>query len=279
MVKIVNASGTSQAEYSYNAWGQVISATGTLAAVNPIRYRGYYYDKESGLYYLKSRYYDPEICRFINADGLSSTGQGFLGCNLFAYCGNNPINRTDLDGLFWKELWEAFSQAVQQSSSSLAFAGVVTQLDSPVPGPADVIGAVLAGSVLITCFCQALDTTLALPAPSLTFPQIKADTETGEKETSLGKDIAIPSLKKKQVIFPKDPYLFNPIGLQMVVRPGTKNGKIISWMGSGKREVFRWDENPNFPNGSHYHIYGQGHYIPGIDAVPEPYSTVYFPFG
>lgn len=98
VVKIVNASGTSQAEYSYNAWGQVISATGTLAAVNPIRYRGYYYDVESGFYYLKSRYYDPAICRFINADGLASTGQGFLGCNMFAYCNNNPVNGCDPSG-------------------------------------------------------------------------------------------------------------------------------------------------------------------------------------
>lgn len=98
VVKIVNASGTSQAEYSYNVWGQVISATGTLAAVNPIRYRGYYYDVESGFYYLKSRYYDPEICRFINADGLASTGQGFLGTNMFAYCNNNPVNNKDPNG-------------------------------------------------------------------------------------------------------------------------------------------------------------------------------------
>ena len=98
VVKIVNASGTSQAEYSYNAWGQVISATGTLAAVNPIRYRGYYYDSETGFYYLKSRYYDPEVCRFINADGIISTVQGFLGCNMFAYCLNNPVNMSDAGG-------------------------------------------------------------------------------------------------------------------------------------------------------------------------------------
>ena len=98
VVKIVDASGTSQAEYSYNAWGQVISATGTLAAINPIRYRGYYYDVETGLYYLKSRYYDPQICRFINADSYASTGQGFAGCNMFAYCLNNPVNTKDTQG-------------------------------------------------------------------------------------------------------------------------------------------------------------------------------------
>jgi len=100
VVKIVDASGTSQAEYSYNAWGQVISATGTLAAVNPIRYRGYYYDKETELYYVSSRYYDPEICRFINADDTSYLGANgdFISYNLFAYCLNNPINRTDDGG-------------------------------------------------------------------------------------------------------------------------------------------------------------------------------------
>jgi len=111
----------------------------------------------------------------------------------------------------------------------------------------------------------------------------------GTGDGSLSHDKTVIESGRKRKAFPalsgtrnrplSHPYLFNPIGLQMVVRPGTKNGKIISWMGSGKREVFRWDENPNFPNGSHYHIYGQGHYIPGIDAVPEPYSTVYFPFG
>lgn len=112
VVKIVNASGTSQAEYSYNAWGQVISATGTLAAVNPIRYRGYYYDVESGFYYLKSRYYDPAICRFINADGMASTGQGFLGCNMFAYCNNNPVKNADPDGQFFGTLVGAIGGAI-----------------------------------------------------------------------------------------------------------------------------------------------------------------------
>ena len=72
-----------------------------IANVNPIRYRGYYYDTESGLYYLKSRYYDPVTCRFINADGYISTGQGLLSTNMFAYCGNNPVNRKDPTGQFW----------------------------------------------------------------------------------------------------------------------------------------------------------------------------------
>ena len=66
VVSILNAGGTSVAEYSYNAWGKVLSATGTMAAINPIRYRGYYFDSDSGLYYVSSRYYDPEIGRWIH---------------------------------------------------------------------------------------------------------------------------------------------------------------------------------------------------------------------
>ena len=71
-----------------------------LFAANPLRYRGYYYDVETGWYYLNSRYYDPATGRFINADGYASTGQGLLGANMFAYCLNNPVNRVDPSGCF-----------------------------------------------------------------------------------------------------------------------------------------------------------------------------------
>ena len=98
VVALLDSTGNTVAEYSYNAWGELLTATGTMADTNPIRYRGYYYDSESGFYYLQSRYYDPEICRFINADGLASTGQGILGCNMFAYCGNEPVNGADPSG-------------------------------------------------------------------------------------------------------------------------------------------------------------------------------------
>ena len=74
--------------YRYSAWGELLSTTGSMAttigATNPLRYRGYYYDTETGLYYLQSRYYDPVTCRFINADVLLSTGQCVLGYNMFA---------------------------------------------------------------------------------------------------------------------------------------------------------------------------------------------------
>ena len=98
----MDASGNRVVEYTYDAWGKLISTTGTLAtslgADNPFRYRGYYYDTETGLYYLMTRYYDPEICRFISADVFMTTGQGVLGGNMFAYCLNNPILYSDTLG-------------------------------------------------------------------------------------------------------------------------------------------------------------------------------------
>ena len=90
----------SVATYEYDAWGNIVSSSGRLAEINPLRYRGYYYDNETGFYYLQSRYYDPANRRFINADVYASTGQGFVGTNMFAYCVNNPVFLTDEDGNF-----------------------------------------------------------------------------------------------------------------------------------------------------------------------------------
>ena len=102
---IVDSTGTLVVYYTYDAWGKPLSITGsmanTLGVQNPLRYRGYVYDQETGLYYLQSRYYDPEIGRFINADAFPATGQGFVGNNMFAYCGNNPVNRVDHSGHSW----------------------------------------------------------------------------------------------------------------------------------------------------------------------------------
>ena len=93
----------------------MLSCTGTLATTlgsdQPFRYRGYVYDTETGWYYLQSRYYDPSIGRFISADVLLSTGQGVIGNNSYAYCGNNPVNRVDPSGYssFWDNLKNALT--------------------------------------------------------------------------------------------------------------------------------------------------------------------------
>lgn len=99
ITRIEDVNGNVLATYEYDAWGKLISSSGSLAEINPLRYRGYYYDTETGFYYLQSRYYDPSISRFINADG--QINNDLLGYNLFAYCGNNPVDRTDDGGQGW----------------------------------------------------------------------------------------------------------------------------------------------------------------------------------
>ena len=108
VIALLNANGTLAASYNYGAWGNysVHGADGKkttdatfIGHINPLRYRGYYYDRETRLYYLQSRYYDFANCRFINADTFATTdANGFLSANMFAYCENNPIMRADEDG-------------------------------------------------------------------------------------------------------------------------------------------------------------------------------------
>ena len=112
VVAIVRAAtGQVVAKYSYDAWGNctVTNATGyAVGDKNPFRYRGYYYDTETGFYYVSSRYYDPEIGRFINADDIAYLGMGGLtSYNLFAYCGNNPVMGYDPYGTFD---WSSFGK-------------------------------------------------------------------------------------------------------------------------------------------------------------------------
>ena len=105
-------------QYQYDSWGKLLNTTGTLAStvgtINPLRYRGYYYDVETGFYYLQSRYYDPESCRFLNADEPSMLMllQGeLLGSNFFAYCNNNPLILSDPMGYapFYKHIAHALA--------------------------------------------------------------------------------------------------------------------------------------------------------------------------
>ena len=91
--------------------GQEIGDAAHIGNKNPFRYRSYYFDTETGLYYLKSRYYDPEICRFITIDDISYIDPETInGLNLYAYCGNNPVMFSDPNGKakwwqFWKWDW------------------------------------------------------------------------------------------------------------------------------------------------------------------------------
>ena len=169
VVQIIDEGGVLQAEYIYSPWGEIISAEGDLAEVNPLRYRGYYYDSETGFYYLQSRYYDPENHRFINADCYASTGQGFIGTNAFSYCGNAPSSRTDGYGFAWTDLLEFVDTAIQEVGNALNSAAYdfqrcaeIAQSDGPLP-ILDIAAAVaalaIAGAAVIDGVSQALEIT------------------------------------------------------------------------------------------------------------------------
>ena len=130
VIRIYDGAGTVVANYNYDAWGNVISVTDAngaaitdsthIANVNPLRYRGYYYDFESGLYYLRSRYYDPEIGRFINGDVVIAIDDDCLiSSNIFAYCLNNFTGYDDQSGccVGWDDFFAAVAGAAFATGS------------------------------------------------------------------------------------------------------------------------------------------------------------------
>ena len=143
ILKVITATGTEAATYTYDAWGRVLTSTGDIADVNPLRYRGYYYDVETSLYYLQSRYYDPDVERFVNADVYTTTGQGIIEHNMFTYCNNNPVVASDpagTSGLFI--LANAVFGAVVGAASQIA-----TNVLTGNPALSGVIGAAVGGAV------------------------------------------------------------------------------------------------------------------------------------
>ena len=107
VIALVDTGWNTVVSYAYDSWGKVTAIEGDqdLGKKNPLRYRGYYWDEETGLYYLASRYYDPEVGRFINADDLSVLSEEkreITDKNLYAYCDNNSIIRKDNEGDMWQ---------------------------------------------------------------------------------------------------------------------------------------------------------------------------------
>ena len=149
---IVDTAGTKLVSYVYDAWGKVTAANeagtsaGTqLIVTNPHTYRGYWYDRETGLYYVSSRYYDPEIGRFINADAAIGQIGNIQGMNMFTYCFNNPVNMSDPTGN-WPKLSTVFAVVAAAAITVAAVAAVVVSCGAAAPALA-VAGGEIAGGV------------------------------------------------------------------------------------------------------------------------------------
>ncbi|MBR2339565.1 MAG: RHS repeat-associated core domain-containing protein, partial [Clostridia bacterium] len=119
IIEILDSNGNTVAKYAYDAWGnhkiydgdgREVITTSHIGILNPFRYRSYYFDTETGLYFLQSRYYDPKIGRFITIDDHSYLDPDTInGVNLYAYCGNNPVMNVDPNGCFWDIILDVFS--------------------------------------------------------------------------------------------------------------------------------------------------------------------------
>ena len=134
VVAIVDSNKNVIAEYQYDAWGRIVSVTDVegndisaqkdhIGNVNPIRYRSYYFDIETYFYYLNTRYYSPEMCRFLNADDtdtLLCSPNELTDKNLFAYCDNNPVMRVDHGGDFWMLIGAAVGAVVGGAVSAIS---------------------------------------------------------------------------------------------------------------------------------------------------------------
>ena len=105
---IYDETGNLKAEYEYDAWGNhdIALDVDGIGTLNPFRYRGYYFDEETGLYYLNSRYYDAEVGRFVSPDSVDYLDSSSInGLNIYAFCGNDSVNRCDPEGHDWQSFW------------------------------------------------------------------------------------------------------------------------------------------------------------------------------
>lgn len=143
---LVDSSGTQVVAYTYDAWGNPLTTTGTMAntlgELNPFRYRGYVYDTETGLYYLQSRYYNPQMGRFINADGeLSDVGDSVKGYNLFSYCQNNPTNMSDSEGN-----WPKWAKKIVAAAAIVIAVTVIAAITVATAGAGSAIACAAVGA-------------------------------------------------------------------------------------------------------------------------------------
>ncbi len=246
IIGIIDSSYNEIVTYEYDSWGALVNITDNsninLGTINPFRYRSYYYDEESGFYYLNSRYYNPKMGRFINADNVLIANKNIVSSNLYQYVSNNPINYFDNTGYFADALFDfgvKLGNAIRESAPLWGAAGGLSAADGPLPF-GDVIGGAIAigGTALAVWKAYSKDKS---ETKENSVPKVEAD--------------VFHKFKKDKVYFPENPADFRPNGLTITTRIATKdNGVILKWslLGDSKHPVFEWHES--FKDGEHYHI-------------------------
>lgn len=239
---IADESGDIVAKYQYDAWGKVLAVTNSynmvqtsdtfIGNINPIRYRGYYYDRETGFYYLNSRYYDPETGRFINMDDtgvVTASPTVMTDKNLYSYCDNNPVMRKDNGGEFWDTIFDAISPVTSivdvatNPTDPMAWAGLAADVACTlVPG-------LTGGGVIVKAVSKADDVVdVVKTAKKVTDKSIKY-TDKVIKQMDNVKDLnhAFSPLVDTMVDMRKAKPLKGGDGIvrKVVELPGTINGK------------------------------------------------------
>ena len=205
IIGILDSNLNEVVKYTYDSWGKVLSVTDAegkevtdeynIGLVNPFRYKGYYYDYETGYYYLKTRYYNPEWGRFLNADGLFESGHEVLGNNLYTYCSNNPINYCDPDGQLLATLTSVF----------LTIAGKVA-----------IATGIIVGGTIVTVGVVATVDAIA-----------KATTSNSKRNTTKQDNKTNTKSNKKKSNIPKPPTSKYPTDINTPPAPG------FEWKGKG----------------------------------------------
>ena len=265
IVGILDNAGNLVVEYKYDAWGKLLNTTGSLADTlgirNPFRYRGYVYDEETELYYLRSRYFNPAIGRFLNADGTIGEFASLKTHNLYGYCLSDPICRSDASGNTPTDAYDFYMRAAQA--------------DDPYAA-GDIIGII--GALGILAYGETLNH--INKSRTKTKAKTQAETTTAPSPTPT----VSPTPQPHQEYFHVSPFDFHPFGLIANVYPiGANSPIVIKWnIPFTKTSIFEWDYDTK--NGSHYHVMlpsmnnshlEGGHYWPG-DAVPDPWNSLFF---
>ena len=292
VVGIFDTEGNLVVKYSYNAWGvpiEIVDGNGTdvsrdrthVANKNPYRYRGYYYDVETGLYYLKTRYYDPITCRFINQDNLLGANEDIYSYNLFAYCSNNPINLIDPNGTFAGAIFGLICAAVTAITAAVTSYAVGQSKPNTGITWEDVGNAVWN---TITFIVDPVGSIVRAVNPPAVQSTQKEQVEDRANTTPIVHSVPIrtgwPKLDKPR--FPADPALFHPKGLIITTDLMTPNGQILKWTyPSSKYAIFEWNED--YAKGEHYHCLTEamrnshsGDHWKAGDLIPEPWASIYF---